>query len=62
MVYHKISNVQDSVCHGYHTNKECGQLWQGECRAFSMPHSEEEKEFRLRDQSLNCEKINLNKE
>ncbi len=40
MVEHKILKVDDKVCEG------CPQNWEAVCRAYSMPHSEEEREFR----------------
>jgi len=36
----KISNVSDEVCQG------CTQLWNDECRAYSMPHSKAEEAHR----------------
>ena len=37
MIEHQIRDVPDSVC------KKCPQLWEGECRTFCVPHSEEER-------------------
>lgn len=37
----KIVDVADEVC------EECPQAWGGECRAFLLPHSKEEREHRL---------------
>jgi len=49
----KIWDVPDTVCHG------CSQLWEQECRAFSFPHSQAEREWRIKDGPkpiLNCVK------
>lgn len=43
-----IKDVPDEVCNG------CAQLYEGECRAFQMPHSEEERQARLKDPQLVC--------
>lgn len=49
MIRGKIRNVQDAVCKG------CSQLWNGECRAFQMPHSDEEYEHRKKGgEKANC--------
>ncbi len=53
MIYHKIKNVPDSVCEG------CGQNWQSQCRAYEMPHSEEERKHRGEKTDLNCESREL---
>ena len=37
MIEHKMRDVPDSVC------QKCPQLWEGECRAFCVSHSEEER-------------------
>lgn len=37
MIKNKIRAVPDSVC------EKCTQLWEDECRAWEMPHSEEER-------------------
>jgi len=36
-VIHKIFDVKDSLC------RKCYQCWEGECRAYSFPHSAEER-------------------
>lgn len=50
-VEHKIfKNVLDSVCLG------CPQNWENICRAYSMPHSQNEREFRLSNGGgMNCQ-------
>jgi hypothetical protein len=40
MVANKVSGVPDSTCQG------CSQCWDGECRAFLLPHSVEEYDYR----------------
>lgn len=42
MIKHKIRKVPDSVC------EKCTQLWEGECRAFEVPHSRAERTSRHR--------------
>ena len=37
MIEHKMRDVPDSVC------QKCPQLWEDECRAFCVSHSEEER-------------------
>ena len=37
MIEHKMRDVPDSVC------RKCPQLWEDECRAFCVSHSEEER-------------------
>lgn len=48
----KISNVADETC------QDCPQCWEGECRAFCLPHSLAERNHRThngRDNGLmNC--------
>ena len=36
-IRNKVSDVADSVC------EDCPQNWQGTCRAFNLPHTEEER-------------------
>ena len=48
MIYHKIREIQDKVCEG------CSQNYYGECRAYEMPHSQEESEQR-KSGMPNCE-------
>ncbi len=48
-IEHKITPVSDSVC------EQCCQLWEGECRAYSMPHSEAEREHRTSNYGLECD-------
>lgn len=41
MIKHKIVEAADDrLC------AECHQVWHGICRAFTVPHSEEEAEYR----------------
>jgi len=40
MTVFKLKDVDDSVCEG------CSQNWDGECRAYLMPHSDEERKSR----------------
>lgn len=40
-VDHKICDRPDEYC-----INECSQYWQGECRAFEVPHSQAEREHR----------------
>ena len=50
MVEHKIvAGTPDEVCH------QCPQLWQGECRAFSVPHSLEEERARSTGYGMECD-------
>ena len=46
MIGHKVQKVPDSVC------KECYQSYEDICRAFLIPHSDEEKEHRLKGGAL----------
>lgn len=49
MIEHKIREVPDTTC------KDCSQLWEGECRAFSFPHNDDERMHRLANNSkMNC--------
>lgn len=48
MVAHKIMDVADATCRG------CPQNWQGECRAYEVPHSPEEGNQRKAG-SMNCQ-------
>ena len=42
IVMHKINkSAPDEICH------ECSQCYEDECRAYSVPHTEEEREQRL---------------
>ena len=50
MINHKIANVPDEVC------KKCSQLWEGDCRAYSVAHSTEEYEHRLVGE-VACDKL-----
>jgi len=36
----KIAIVSDETC------RKCSQLWQGECRAYTFPHSDAERRHR----------------
>lgn len=49
MIQGKIRNVQDAVCEG------CSQSWYGVCRAYSIPHSEEETDYRKSGGKPHCE-------
>lgn len=48
-IEHKTKPVIDDLC------KLCAQQWQGECRAFQMPHSDEEKAQREGDPQGLCQ-------
>lgn len=49
MIKFKIKEVPDSMC------ATCPQLWENECRAFNLAHSEAEQTSRLRyDGQANC--------
>jgi len=50
MVDHKIGRVSDEVC------AQCAQCWEGECRAFTVPHSEAERIQRVTDPRGACQK------
>lgn len=50
MIKHKAYSVPDSVCEG------CSQLYEGECRAFTVPHSPDETEHRAGG-AMNCRPI-----
>jgi hypothetical protein len=39
-ILHKIANIPDEQCQG------CSQLFEGECRAFTMAHGSEEAKQR----------------
>jgi len=43
---HKIQNVPDSLCN------KCHQNWDDECRAFQLPRSKAEREFKLEGEPL----------
>lgn len=43
-----VPNTPDETC------EECPQCWGGECRAFCVPHSEEEEEARRTDEAMKC--------
>lgn len=47
-IAHKIANVSDEAFTG------CPQLWEGECRAFQMTHSEAERVHRAFRPACNC--------
>jgi len=49
MIGHKVMNVSDELC------QLCAQAWQGECRAFQMPHTQEERAQREGDPQGLCE-------
>ncbi len=50
MVEHKIvARTPDEVC------RQCAQLWKGECRAFSVPHSQEEGRARSTFYGMECD-------
>ncbi len=42
-IAHKIREVPDETCQG------CPQNWEGECRAYEIPHSRQEREYREQD-------------
>ena len=46
MILHKINNAPDSLC------KKCAQLYKGECKAFSLAHTQEEYESRTKGDAL----------
>ena len=49
MTTNKIfSSVSDQVC------AQCSQCWNGECRAFQIAHSVEEREQRQNDPVAKC--------
>ena len=45
-IAHKIAPVSDSLC------RLCPQCWQGECRAFQVPQSEQEEMHRREGTAL----------
>lgn len=47
----KIARVPDSVCW------TCSQLWEGVCRAYCLPHSDEEEVHRTKDPNPVCVKL-----
>ena len=49
MVTNKIAPVQDALC------ELCAQCWEGECRAYQMPHSSEEAMQRMADPQGLCQ-------
>ena len=56
MIEHKIEpRTPDEVC------LNCQQLYEGECRAFSVPHSREEKEARSGPYGMECDAPHLKK-
>lgn len=46
--YQLVKGVSHETC------LKCGQLWEGECRAYEVPHSEAERQARLTDRNLRC--------
>lgn len=48
MIRSKIREVDDSVC------QNCSQLWKDECRAYCVPHSDEEKDHRKKSLRPSC--------
>ena len=53
-ISNKVTTVPDEVCEGDADNSPCTQLWEEECRAFQMPHSEAEREHRAVSIYRNC--------
>jgi len=53
MITRKIKQVSDNVCKG------CYQLWKNECRAYSIPHSDEERKYRNTNLQLKCLNIKI---
>jgi len=49
----KIRDVPDEICKG------CRQLWNGECRAFLVPQSKEEREHRMKDPLILVEEAHM---
>lgn len=43
MIKGKIRKVGDEIC------ATCSQLYEGECRAFLMPHDRKEYDYRMKD-------------
>lgn len=54
MIPHKlISGTPDHVC------RQCSQYYDGECRAFSVPHSDEERAARTSEFGMECDSEHL---
>lgn len=50
---HKIHKCSNALC------AMCFQRWEGECRAFEMAHSPEERSFRMRAVIMLCDPIKV---
>jgi len=51
MISNKVNkHVDDSIC------VECSQYWDDECRAFYMPHSDEERKSQ-KSGKMSCRKV-----
>ena len=56
MIRHKIEpNTPDKTC------LQCTQLYEGDCRAFNLPHSKEEEEARTGEYGTECDDLELKK-
>lgn len=54
MIRHKIiPETPDNIC------KVCVQFYDGNCRAFSVPHSKAEEEARMSDYGMECDEPDL---
>ena len=50
-IQNKIKDVDDSVC------RTCNQLWEMECRAYTVPHSSAEAAHRKKDLKPKCARL-----
>ena len=56
MIKRKIEpNTSDKIC------LQCAQLYEGNCRAFHLPHSKEEEEVRTSQYGMECDDLELKK-
>lgn len=52
-IEHKIRRTPDEVC------APCPQNYEGECRAYSLPHSDAERQARTTGYGMECDESGL---